>query len=190
LCRNQGSKKYTADLNASFKFLDSKKLGLDINILPSQYIEDIAPISNNAGAGNSLIGMALQWNPTLPLKIGDSIVNVGGNSIFNPLGVSNAISDRSVVTSVLASIAPSFKITDWLEYKFLVSINYASGVRRTSRDQNINLAATSTFTGVGYANIGQSELQTKQLTHTLTFDKKITSSLNLNAVIGYEYMKI
>jgi len=184
-----GIKKYTADLNASFKFLDSKKLGLDINILPSQYIEDIAPISNNAGAGNSLIGMALQWNPTLPLKIGDSIVNVGGNSIFNPLGVSNAISDRSVVTSILASIAPSFKITDWLEYKFLVSMNYASGVRRTSRDQNINLAATSTFTGVGFANIGQSEVQTKQLTHTLTFDKKITSSLNLNAVIGYEYMK-
>lgn len=184
-----GIKKYTADLNASFKFLESKRLGLDINIIPSQYIEDIAPISNNAGAGNSLIGMALQWNPTLPLKIGDSIVNVGGNSIFNPLGVSNAINDKSKVTTVLASIAPSFKLADGLEYKFLFSINYASGVRRTSRDQNINLAGTTTFRGVGYANIGQSELTTKQFTHTLSYDKKITSSLNLNAVIGYEYLK-
>src|ERR1043165_2877182 len=184
-----GIKKYTADLNASFKFLESKRLGLDINIIPSQYIENIAPISNNAGAGNSLIGMALQWNPTLPLKIGDSIVNVGGNSIFNPLGVSRAINDKSKVTTVLASIAPSFKLADGLEYKFLFSINYASGVRRTSRDQNINLAGTSTFTGVGYANIAQSELTTQQFTHTLSYDKKITSSLNLNAVIGYEYLK-
>ena len=184
-----GIKKYTADLNASFKFLDSKRIGLDINILPSQYIEDIAPISNNAGAGNSLIGMALQWNPTLPLKIGDSIVNVGGNSIFNPLGVSNAINDQSKVTTVLASISPYVKLTSWLEYKFIVSVNYASGVRRTSRHQNINLAATSTFTGVGFANIAQGEIITRQITHTLSADKKLTSDLNLNAVIGYEYMK-
>src|SRR6185369_10354887 len=107
-------------LNASFKFLDSKKLGLDVSIIPSQYIEDIAPISNNAGAGNSLIGMALQWNPTLPLKIGDSIVNVGGNSIFNPLGVSHAINDQSKVTTILGSISPTFKIADGIEYKFLL----------------------------------------------------------------------
>jgi len=184
-----GIKKYTADLNASFKFLESKRLGLDINIIPSQYIENIAPISNNAGAGNSLIGMALQWNPTLPLKIGDSIVNVGGNSIFNPLGVSNAINDKSKVTTVLASIAPSFKLAEGLEYKLLFSINYASGVRRTSRDRNINLAGTTTFTGVGYANVAESELSTQQITHTLSYDKKITSSLNLNAVVGYEYLK-
>lgn len=84
IVRKSGIKKYTANLNANFKFLESKKLGLDVNILPSQYTEQIAPISNDAGASNSLIGMALSWNPTQPLKIGDSVVNVGGNSIFNP----------------------------------------------------------------------------------------------------------
>jgi hypothetical protein len=71
----------------------------------------------------------------------------------------------------------------------LVSITYSSGIRRTSRNQNINLNNTNGFTGVGYAFIGQSELITKQITHTLTFDKKITSSMNLNAVVGYEYVK-
>jgi TonB-linked SusC/RagA family outer membrane protein len=189
IVRKSGIKRYSADLNANFKFLTSKKLGLDVNILPSQSIEDIAPISNNAGAGNSLIGMALQWNPTLPLKIGDSIVNVGGNSIFNPLGVSNAINDRAKVTTVLASLAPYIKLTSWLEYRFLVSITYSTGTRRTSRDQNINLNGTTTFTGVGYASITQSELVTKQLTHTLSVDRKIGSNLNLNGVIGYEYVK-
>ena len=189
IVRKSGIKKYSANLNANFKFLESKKLGLDVNILPSQYTEQIAPISNDAGAGNSLIGMALSWNPTQPLKIGDSVVNVGGNSIFNPLGVSNAMNDKATVTTVLASISPYYKFNSWLEYKMIYSVNYASGVRRTSRDQNINMNGTSTYTGVGYAGIGQSELITKQLTHTLSMDKKISANLNLNAVVGYEYMK-
>jgi TonB-dependent starch-binding outer membrane protein SusC len=184
-----GIKKYTANLAANFKFLESKKLGLDFNIIPSHYVENIAPISNNAGAGNNLIGMALAWNPTQPLKIGDSIVNVGGNSIFNPLNVSEAINDRSKVTTVLASIAPYFKLTDWLEYKMLYSINYGTGNRRTMRNQNTNLSGTSTFTGVGFAAIANSEITTQQITHTLSADKKISNDLNLNAVIGYEYLK-
>ena len=189
IVRKSGIKKYTANLNANFKFLESKKLGLDVNILPSQYTEQIAPISNDAGASNSLIGMALSWNPTQPLKIGDSVVNVGGNSIFNPLGVSNAMNDKATVTTVLASVSPYYKFNSWLEYKMVYSVNYASGVRRTSRDMNINMNGTSTYTGVGFAGIGQSELVTKQLTHTLSMDKKISSNLNLNAVVGYEYMK-
>lgn len=189
IVRKSGIKKYTANLNANFKFLDSKKLGLDVNIIPSSYIEDIAPISNNAGAGNSLIGMALTWNPTKPLKIGDSIVNIGGNSVFNPLGVSEAINDKSKVTTVLASISPSYQLTDWLTYKFLYSINYGVGSRRTSRNQNINLAATNTFTGVGFAAIGDRELVTQQITHTVSVSKKLTTNLNLDGVIGYEYLK-
>src|SRR5215203_2961364 len=69
IVRKTGFKKYSADLNASFKFLQSKKLGLDFNIIPSQYNEDIAPISNDAGSTGSLIGQALQWNPTEQLVI-------------------------------------------------------------------------------------------------------------------------
>lgn len=184
-----GIKRYTANLSTSFKFLESKKLGLDVNVITSQSIENIAPISNDAGAGNNLIGMALTWNPTQPLKIGDSVVNVGGNSIFNPVNVSNAINDKAKVTTVLASIAPSYKLTSWLEYKMLYSINYGTGNRRTMRDQNTNLSATSTFTGVGFANIANSELVTQTITHTLSADKRLSADLNLNAVIGYEYLK-
>ena len=189
IVRKSGIKRYTANLAANFKFLESKKLGIDINIIPSQYIENIAPISNDAGAGNNLIGMALTWNPTQPLKIGDSTVNIGGNSVFNPLNVSDAINDVAKVTTVLASIAPYYKLTKWLEYKLLYSINYGSGNRRTMRHQNTNLSATNTFTGVGFANIANTELVTQQITHTLSADKKIGKDLNLNAVIGYEYLK-
>jgi len=186
IVRKSGLKKYTANLNANFKFLDSKKLGLDISITPSQTVEDIAPITNNAGASGSLIGQALQWNPTLPLKIGDSLVNVGGNSILNPLGVSEAYTDKAKVTTVLASISPYFKFTNWLEYRFLYSINYGSGIRRTSISPDINISA---YQGKGFAGISQNELTTQQITHTLNLNKQLTNAINLAAVVGYEYLK-
>ncbi|RQP16674.1 MAG: SusC/RagA family TonB-linked outer membrane protein, partial [Parapedobacter sp.] len=42
-------RKFTTNLNSNFKFLESKKLGLDINILASQTDENIVPI--NVGVG-------------------------------------------------------------------------------------------------------------------------------------------
>lgn len=39
------------------------------------------------------------------------------------------------------------------------------------------------------ANIGTNELVTQQMTHTLNFNKKLTTDLNLNALLGYEYTK-
>ena len=186
-----GFKKYTAYLGGQFKFLESKKLGLDLSILPSQFIEEIAPISNNAGAEGSMIGQALQWNPTQPLRVkrtngADSIVNVGGTSIINPVGISEAYNDQAKVTTILGSISPYFKFTSWLEYRMLYSINYSTGIRRTSVKPDINLAAIQ---GKGFAQIGQNELVTQQITHTVNLNREIAPDLNLNAVIGYEYLK-
>ena len=186
-----GFKKITAYLGSQFKFLESKKLGIDLSILPSQFIEDIAPISNNAGAEGSMIGQALQWNPTQPLRVKrangtDSIVNVGGTSIVNPIGISEAYNDQAKVTTILGSISPYFKFTKYLEYRMLLSINYSTGVRRTSMKPDINLAAIQ---GKGFAQIGQNELITQQVTHTLNFNREIGSNLTLNAVLGYEYLK-
>jgi TonB-linked SusC/RagA family outer membrane protein len=186
IIRKSGIKKYTAALNANFKFLNSKKLGLDLNIIPSQYIEDIAPITNDAGAAGSLIGQALQWNPTLHLKVGDSLVNVGGTSIYNPLGVSEAINDRSKVTTILASLSPYYKFTDWLEYRFLYSINYGTGSRRTTVAPELNLSNSQ---GKGYAAIAQNELTTQQFTNTVNINSQITTALSLSAVLGFEYLK-
>jgi TonB-dependent starch-binding outer membrane protein SusC len=189
IVRKSGIKKYSANFNTNLKFLESKRLSLDINILPSQYIEDIAPISNNAGAGGSLIGHALQWNPTQALVIKrpnlpDSFVDYKSNSIYNPLAVSEAVNDKSIVTTILASISPSFKFTDWLTYKFQYSINYASGIRRSSVANSVEV-----FNRRGFAGIGQNELSTEQFTHTLTFDKSIANNLSLNAVAGFEYLQ-
>ncbi|MEJ7913950.1 MAG: SusC/RagA family TonB-linked outer membrane protein, partial [Chitinophagaceae bacterium] len=190
IVKKSGIKKYTANFSGNFKFLESKKFGLDINIIPSQYKEELAPISNDAGSRGSLIGQALQWNPTEPLIVkranGSDSLNVRrGGDLLNPLAVQEAITDKSRVTTILASISPSYKFTNWLEYRFLYSINYSTGSRATTVQPFINF---NDVQDRGRARLAQSELSTQQFTHTLNFNKKVTERLNLNALAGYEYL--
>jgi iron complex outermembrane receptor protein len=186
IVRKTDFKKYSSSFTANFKFLDSKRLGLDFTLLPSQYVEKIAPISNDAGSTGSLIGQALQWNPTESLTNPNGSLNIKAGDIINPFAMSEAYNDKTKVTTLLGSISPYFKIASWLEYRLLVSINYSTGTRRTSTQSYINLGDVKDF---GWASIAQADLTTEQITHTLNLNKKLTSALNLNAVVGYEYVK-
>ncbi|MEP7319709.1 MAG: SusC/RagA family TonB-linked outer membrane protein, partial [Panacibacter sp.] len=69
IIRKSEFKKFTTSLSGNFKFLDSKKLGLDFNVTSTQTREDIAPVFNDAGFTGSVIAQALQWNPTRPLIV-------------------------------------------------------------------------------------------------------------------------
>ncbi|RYZ53650.1 MAG: SusC/RagA family TonB-linked outer membrane protein [Sphingobacteriales bacterium] len=190
ILRKSGIKKYTANFSGQFRFLNSRKLGLDINIIPSQVSEDIAPVSNNSGSRGNLIAAALRWNPTKDLVIKraglpDSL-NVESGDVFNPLALQEAITDKARLTTILASFSPYYKLTDWLEYRFLYSINYGTGTRRTTLQPYINIADVQ---GRGRALIASNETSTQQFTHTVNINRNLTSLLSLNAVVGYEYLK-
>ncbi len=176
--------KYTAAFNSSFKFLDSKKLGLDISVLVSQTNEDIAPVSSFVGFTGNVVAQALEWNPTLPTQIGDSIVYLGGTTI-NPLASLAYYKDRAKVNTILASISPSYKITNSLVYKFIYSVNRQTGIRKGMGNRLLNLQGIQDR---GVAFINNDEMTNTQITNTLNFDKQITSSFNVNAVIGYEWL--
>lgn len=187
IVRKTGFKKYSANLSTNLQFLESKKLGMDINIATSQFREELANITTDAGFRGSLIGQALQWNPTQPLRNTDGSLFIQSGDVVNPLAASELYNDKSRVNTILASIAPSFKFTDWLQYRMLLSVNYNSGERRTSIDQRL-----INYPGIenqGFASISNNELTTQQIAHTLSLNKSIATDLNLNAVIGYEYTK-
>ncbi len=190
IVRESGLKKYSANLTSNFKFLENRKLGLDFNLLASHTTENIAPISNDAGFTGSLIGQALQWNPTHALiKPGTDSAWIDpavGATTINPLAMLNAYDDNANISTVLASISPSYKITDDLEYRFLYSINRSLGVRRSQVNRFLNAQGIENR---GAARIANNEQTNQSLTHTLNYNKKITSAFNLNAVVGYEYLK-
>jgi TonB-dependent starch-binding outer membrane protein SusC len=186
-----GIKKYTGNLTGQFKFLDSKRLGLDVSVITSQFQEEIPPISANAGSRGSLIGNALQWNPTENLvgkrPDGTDTLNVRvGGDLINPLALQEAYDDNSRTTTILGSVSPYFKFTDWLEYRYLYSINYGSGTRRTTLQPFINF---NDVYGLGRARIAGSELITQQHTHTVNLNRNVAEGLSLNGLLGYEYLK-
>ncbi len=186
IIKTSNFKKYTANLSSNFKFLESKKLGLDINILATQTNEQIAPISTFVGFEGNLISQALQWNPTLSLfKPGtDSALNLGGTTI-NPLGQLNYFEDKANVTTIIANIAPYYKITNELEYKFQYSVNRQVGIRKGQVNRLLN---AQNIENRGVAFIGNEEQTNTQITNTLNYNKQITSDFNLNAVVGHEWL--
>ncbi|MBE8714052.1 SusC/RagA family TonB-linked outer membrane protein [Sphingobacterium hungaricum] len=185
--------KFAGSFNGNFKMLESKRLGLDIGLIGTQTKEDIAPITTDAGFTGSLIGQALMWNPTEQMYNSDGSPYVlAGSTIINPVAMLEAYDDKATVSTLLANLSPYYKFNDWLEYRFLGSVKYSNGVRRASTRSWLNLdgiqAKPEEGTKGGYASYANNETVTSQLTHTLTFDKEIASGLNLNAVVGFEYM--
>ncbi len=186
IVKESGFKKLTANFNGSYKFLESKKLGLDFNIITSNTTTNGAPISNDAGFQGSLIANALQWNPTAKMDWTEAQPTnpALGATTLNPLAVLAAYDDINNVTSVLASIAPSYKITNDLEYKMMYSVNFSRGERKTEIRRWLNIQGNR-----GFAQISNNRLLNQVLTHTLNYNKQLTSKLGLQALVGYEYLK-
>lgn len=181
-------KKFTANLTTQFKFLESKKLGLDINLLATQTDEVIAPISAFVGFEGNLISQALQWNPTHKLRLPDGSVWIDpavGATTINPLAQLLYFNDKAKVTTILASVSPYYKFTDDLEYRFLYSVNRQIGVRRGQVNRDLN---AQDILGRGAAFQGNQEQTNQQLTNTINYNKQLSSAFNLNAVVGHEWL--
>ncbi len=188
-----GMKKYTTTINGNFKFLESKRLGLDLSLITSHVAEQIAPISTDAGFEGSLVGQALQWNPTRPLRNPDGSINVKGDNdgfpatAYNPVAMSEAYDDHSKNTNIIANISPYFKITKDLEYRMQFSLNYALGNREQQLRSWMNIQGVE---GIGVAAALSAQDFTKQLTHTLNYNKQLSKAFYLGATLGYEYQSI
>ncbi|MFZ9300341.1 MAG: SusC/RagA family TonB-linked outer membrane protein [Chitinophagaceae bacterium] len=187
IIKESGFKKISTSFTGSYRFLDSKNLGLDYNILYTNTTTDGAPIGRNSGFQGSLIGQALQWNPTHPLYKPDGSIWVNnqlGATTINPLAALAAHSDRTALNNIIASISPSYKILPNLEYRMLYAMNYSQAERRSQIRNWLN------FTGnLGSAQIGNNRQVNQTLSHTVSYTPQITKDIALNAVVGYEYLK-
>lgn len=186
IIRKSALKKYVGDFNGQYRFLDNR-LSLDFNIIAANVAEQIAPISNDAGSDGNIISLALIWNPTLVLKRSNGIYNqTNASGQINPLAFSDAYNDHTDVTTILGSASAGYKISNALEYKFLFGVNYGNG----NRQQEIQGWLKTYGAGDGgSANVSSSQLFSETVTHTLNFNKSLTSDLSLNLLGGYEYWK-
>lgn len=179
-------KKYVANFNGQYKFLD-KKLSFDFNTTFANVGEEIAPISQDAGSGGNLISLAMIWNPTLVMRRANGLYNQANRSgQVNPLALSAAYNDIANITTILASASAAYKILPWLEYRLLFGLNYGSGERKSELQGWIN-GTGGNADAKGVASVQNAVLNSQTITHTLTATGNITDKLSVNAVAGYEY---
>ncbi len=189
ILKDSGLKRYTGSLNSNFKMMDGK-LGLDALLIASQTIEDLAPVSTNAGFQGNLVGAALQWNPTVPLTTATGEFTTGvnnplvGGTTINPLQLLKAHRELAKTTTVLANVSPYWNITDNLTYRYRLGINFGTGNTRGN-------IGTTNIQGIekGWAGIASNDLVSTIHSHTLAFNNAVSDNLTLSAVAGYEYQK-
>jgi iron complex outermembrane receptor protein len=188
IIKNNDLKRLSANVAGTYKFFESKRFKTDFNLIATQTRENGPAVSTNAGFRGSLIGNALQWNPTHKLKEanGDLVIIPEFGNFTNPVALLEAFHDRTNTVDLIASISPSYQITDFLTYSFNYNVTYGTGTRRTHVESWINLQGIENR---GLASIYNVNNTNQILTHTLNFVQDLSSGLNLNAVLGYEYQK-
>lgn len=181
-----GLKKYLATFSGQHRFIDNK-LNINFNFTASNYTEQIAPISTDAGSTGNLISAAMNWNPTLALVRSDGSFNqTNPSGQINPVALSSYYDDRNNVTTLLGSISGAYKILPNLEYELLYGANYGTGIRKVQM-QGLIAATGGNADGKGEATVANAQLFSQTITHTLTYNGNISQSLKLNVVGGYEY---
>jgi TonB-linked SusC/RagA family outer membrane protein len=191
IIRDSGIRKYTASYNGNFKFLPEDRLQLDISLIANNNIENGAPIAENSNVNGSLIGNAIEWNPTVPFRDGQGnfvqrLYQEGGRNVAglptNPMALLSYYNDVSNISNILASIGASYDITDHLKYRVNIGVNHAKGNRTVDTSGDLFL---NTITDLGLGVVNTSQLNSHTLTHTLTYDREF-KNLRLNALAGYE----
>ena len=191
IVKETGLKRYAATLNSSFDLFDDKA-GVDVFLTSSHATEQLAPISTNAGATGSLIGNALQWNPTVSLTTADGEFTSNRNTpsvdaaIINPLQLLDQHSETANTTTILGSISPFVNITKNLQYRYRFGVNYGTGTTRGQIGKDVNVQSIE---NLGFAGLSNNQLLTNLHAHTLNFNTDLSDNLDLNLLGGYEYQK-
>ncbi|WP_114782913.1 SusC/RagA family TonB-linked outer membrane protein [Botryobacter ruber] len=190
IIKESGLKKYTGNYSGTYKFLPEDRLKVDLNLVVANTVENGAPIAENSNVNGSLIGNAIEWNPTVPFRDADGkfVQRTYGTSVAglptNPVALLEYYNDVANVTNVLGSAAATFNIVKGLDYRASLGINQSKGNRIVDVSGNLFL---STITDIGLAVVNNATLTSSTLTHTLNYNSKLSDNINLDVLGGYEY---
>lgn len=185
IIRGSQLKKYTGNFSGNFRFLENKRLGLDFAVFLTQMDNKYAPISAMVGSEGNVISQALQWNPTRPLRDEQGNLTFVSSTTRNPLTSIEAFKDLATTNTMVINVAPYYKITDDLEYRFIYSAMRQTGNREGMYRAGLIDPSAVNNEQAFISNNGETNLQ---MTHMLSYNKQINSDWSVNAVAGYEYL--
>ncbi|MFD1768716.1 SusC/RagA family TonB-linked outer membrane protein [Sphingobacterium suaedae] len=185
IIRTSQLKKYTGNFTGNFRFLENKRLGLDFAMFVTQMDNRYAPINAMVGSEGNVISQALQWNPTRPLRDEQGVPTFVSTTTRNPLTSLEAFKDQATTNTMVINVAPYYKITDDLEYRFIYSAMRQTGNREGMYRAGLIDPSAAENEQAFLSNNSETNLQ---MTHMLSYNKQVNEDWNINAVAGYEYL--
>jgi iron complex outermembrane receptor protein len=207
IVKNTSLKRLSARVNASQSFF-GERLKLDLQSSYSNVKDVFAPITNNAGFNGSLIGSAIQLNPTAPIRddqgryftiASPAPYDADGfpvGAFRNPVSLLNQIDDKDNINRYLNNLTATIRLFEGLSYKGNFGADISRGLRKTFYDPKVTGFTDGTgireFTIPSATRNGRAILQHTELTnytteHTLNYDKKWSDNSSLTALVGYSY---
>jgi TonB-linked SusC/RagA family outer membrane protein len=196
IVKNSGLSRFTGRLNLSQELFKDKVI-IDLALTGSNVKNTYAPTSDNAGAQGSLIGAAIQANPTYPVRNADGTFYNPGGDYRNAVDMLNNIDDSDKVMRWLGNLSATWKITKGLSYKYTLGLDNSNGKRKTWMDPALRGYGGSTdyrkqsiaaVSDNGRGILQNTKLQSVLIEHTLSYNNKVGIGI-LDALAGYSYQK-
>lgn len=188
IIENSSLERLTARINADQSLLDDR-INLELSLTGSRVSDTYAAVGNTAGFQGDLLGAALQANPTRP------VFNTDGSyfqtaDFRNPAAMLAFVDDEAETSRILASVAGTLTLTDWLSYKLNLGYENNEAVRRTGI--NPALGASAGFSGIGTTN-GRAEINnlyinSQLIEHTLNLRRPLARG-GIEALAGFSYQR-
>lgn len=181
IVKKTGQEKYNGTFNSKFNIFDNDRLRLTTNLIVSHTNDQFAAIGNDSGFQGSLIGAALQWNPTIEFYNPDGTINQISDTNPSPVAYLEFFDDNSETSRLLGSVGVEFDIIADLTYKFQLGIDRFESVRRRSVSPELILQGNN-----GVAGINNDYAFSKTFTHTVNYKKDLSDAVKFDGLLGYE----
>lgn len=193
IIKETGLKKYTASLTNSADVLNGL-VKFDTKLLVAQLEDDSEALSTDAGFLGNLMGAALYWNPTRPLKDENGEFTFVSDTYINPQELLESYEDQTSTTKILGSISPTVNLSDNLKYKFVYGIEYSTSRREIEQLPSLNIQGSRGETtggddAGGRANIFNLEQINQTFENLLTYDLNLNENFSANILLGFSYYK-
>lgn len=176
----------------------NEKLRFELNSTFANLKNEYPPLSNNAGFQGSLLGAALQFNPTNPIFNPDGSYFQPGDQ-RNPVQMLDYFTDKDNINRFLGNLTTSYKITNDLTAKAVLGYENSKAVRTAFADPRLGSGAYGgTFNVFGRdlqnpiqnnGRVTEQNLRTKSFLFEgyLVYKKTINKKHEFDGTLGYSY---
>ncbi len=183
---SNGLERIQGRLSATHKALDNR-MRLGVNVTTSRVNNQYILFENRAGFEGGVFQNAANLNPTQPVMLNDTTYyEPGGNSLRNPVALSNQVTNIGQTTRTLANGTAELDLVPGLTGQVTVGLDYSAGGRQMYFPLASPLGRTL---GNGLARVYSQNNVTKTVQTLLTYRKQVGENHSLDVVGGYEYSK-